>query len=417
MPEVQLTPRQQQQWDSTTSLMIWAAPGFRHLFLKLLTNKNHKEAVFTTDVPIAATDGMNILINPDTFFQQSLKARVLIIAHEVMHNVYKDCTLMHHCHQTGKVKLLDGTELPYDKDVMNKAMDYRINALLVDSKIGEMPVDPQTGKMMGCLDPKIGSALDGVLDIYPKVYKKKKQQEDMGQDFDELMPPGSSMGLQPDDPKATPSEKQWRIEISTAKALEAQKVQGKASADLMRIFKDILEPEVPWQEKILAFMSRRVGGGTWNWRNPDHQMIERDLYMPSRSGKNAGWLVVWGDTSGSIGVDELNRYMAELGGILDQVHPHRLTVVWCDSQIKRIDELEDMGDLEETRYKGAPGGGSTSVHPVLDWIADQHDRPEMFLAFTDGYVTFPHKIPPYPVLWCSTTDTKYPFGDVVRIKT
>ena len=37
------------------------------------------------------------------------------------------------------------------------------------------------------------------------------------------------------------------------------------------------------------------------------------------------------------------------------------------------------------------------------------------IALTDGYVTFPEAEPDFMMIWASTTDIEYPFGDVVRI--
>ena len=66
--------------SDSASLLQWTAPGFRHLFYKLLTNNKGKYgAVMTRDVPVAATDAKNILINPDTFFAYGLKQRVFTL--------------------------------------------------------------------------------------------------------------------------------------------------------------------------------------------------------------------------------------------------------------------------------------------------------------------------------------------------
>jgi hypothetical protein len=40
MKRVKLTPEHKQQWTDTMSLMAWTAPGFRHLFYKLLSNND-----------------------------------------------------------------------------------------------------------------------------------------------------------------------------------------------------------------------------------------------------------------------------------------------------------------------------------------------------------------------------------------
>ena len=44
------------------------------------------------------------------------------------------------------------------------------------------------------------------------------------------------------------------------------------------------------------------------------------------------------------------------------------------------------------------------------------ERPEVFIGFTDGYVTFPAIVPDIPVIiWAMTTDKDAPFGEMVRI--
>jgi predicted metal-dependent peptidase len=138
--------------------------------------------------------------------------------------------------------------------------------------------------------------------------------------------------------------------------------------------------------------------------------------MPSKSGHGAGWIVIWGDTSGSIGNGELSRYMAELSGIIEDVRPKRLTILWCDAAIHRVDEVEEASDLARIQYEGVGGGGGTSVHPVMEWIADHTEKPDMFIGFTDGYVSFPEIEPSFPVIWASVTkDVTYPWGEVVHI--
>ena len=154
-----LTPAQVSQWQDTMSLMAWTCPGFRHLFYKLLSNnKGSYGAVATRKVPVAATDARNILINPDRFFNYSLKERVFIMGHEIVHNVYGDVEFLAACNRTETVPMDDGTTLPFRNQTMQKAMDYRINALLRDSKIGSPPKD--------CLlDDQIAVANDGITTV------------------------------------------------------------------------------------------------------------------------------------------------------------------------------------------------------------------------------------------------------------
>lgn len=406
----ELTPQQKQQWEDTMSLMAWTCPGFRHIFYRLLANNNGKyTAVPTRQVPIAATDGKNILINPDKYFEYELRERVFIAAHEVVHNVYGDVELLHRCAKAGQVPMHDGTSLPFKEGHMQRAMDFRINALLAESKIGKMPKE-------GCLDKTISKdGSDSVLDIYRKLYEDDPDGGDGDGGFDLILEPGTSTG-QSAQSAAQRNSQQWAVEIAAAQTLEQVRSQGKMAGGLKRMFKELLEPEIPWTEHIRAICARRLGSGSYNWRRPDRRHITRDLYMPSRSGNCAGWLVIWGDTSGSIGSAEMERYLAELAGIIEDVNPRRLTILWCDAAIHDIDEVQDVGDLLHIKARGVGGGGGTAVMPIFEWIADHTEVPDMMIAFTDGYCDpFPSHQPSYPVIWASTTDKQYPWGEVVRI--
>lgn len=408
---IELTPEQKQQWGDTMSLMAWTCPGFRHLFYKLLSNNNGKYgAIPTRSCPIAATDGKNILINPDKFFKYPLRQRVFITAHEIVHNVYDDVSLLHRCHASGTVPMHDGTTLPFVADCMQKAMDYRINALLVDSNVGEMPKE-------GCYDLKISGPNESVLDVYRKLYEDDEGKGG-GKGFDIVMKPGASTGQNAAAAAAQRNPQQWAVEVAAAQHLEQMRAQGKMPGSLSRMFKEILEPEVPWTEHIQSIFNRRVGSGSYDWRRPDRRFIVQDIHMPSRSGHGAGWIVIWGDTSGSIGQKELQTYLGELHGIIGEVRPRRLTVLWCDAAIHHVDEIEEAMDLLTIQARGVGGGGGTSVEPVMEWIADHTEVPDMFIGFTDGFVDFPDVEPAYPVIWASVTDNpKYPWGEVVRINT
>jgi predicted metal-dependent peptidase len=429
----ELTPAQKQAWEQVMSLMTWTAPGFTHLWYKLLSHNPDGSylGVMTKQVPVAATDGKNVIFNPDTFFSPdyTLPNRVFIAAHEIVHNVYGDVELLHRMQGQENVTCSDGKVFPYKNDIMQKAMDYRINALLVESKIGHLPKD-------ALYDPDIAKGKDGLFDIYGKVYK---HDEDNGggqgnpgpgngqpnpgaqsgpngtNGFDQVLPPGSSTGQSPGDAAQQRSPEQWAVEIAAAQNIEAQKSQGKGKGALQKMFEEILEPKVPWQDHIKTIINRRCGGGNYDWRRPDRRFIVRDVYLPSRSGHGAGWLVIWGDTSGSRSDREIERSLGEIAGIVEDFQPRRVTVIWGDDGIHNLDEVYDAADIQNIAHRGVGGRGGTDVEPVFEWIADQHEDPDMFLGFTDGYLSFPAQ-PAYPVVWASSTNQKYPYGEVVRVE-
>lgn len=408
-----LTPEQKDKWDSTCSMMVWTCPGFAHLWYKLLNNHDGDyTAVMTKSVPFAATDAKNIMINPDTFFKFSLPERTYVMAHEIVHNVYGDVELLHRCNNMGTVPMNDGSPaLPFRNSTMQKAMDLRINALLTKSRIGKPPKE-------GHFDAKM-TGEESVLDVYKKCYEEEgPDPEDQGNNpggFDALQKPGQSSGKAPGASSNQRNPQQWAVETAAAQVIEQNKSQGKMAGALKRMFEKLLEPEVDWRNHIHTLINRITGSGGWNWKVPDPYWAPHEFFSPRRSGKGAGWIVVWGDTSGSRGDDEIASNMAELAGILEDVNPQRITVVWCDADIDFIDEVKDAADLSHIQARGTKGGGGTDQQPVFDWIAKQDDTPDLYIGFTDGLVDFPDTPPKFPVIWASSTDQPYPFGQVVRV--
>lgn len=420
-----LTPQQEKLWSDTRAALIWHCPAFSHIFYTLLQNTGTRDqAVFTTDerFPIAATDGSNMILNtsPTGFFRFNLNQRVFIAAHEIMHCILNHCGISFMLKMRGKVSYPDGSTLPFDAELMNCAEDYVINAILTIAKVGEFPKD-KDGKNLGLLDLAIATDKDNSLDTYKKIFKQKGGRgggkgKDPGKDqtFDVHLAPGQSVGKDPTTATAQRNQAEWDTEV--ASAIAVAKAMGKLPAELMRALQAVLEPKVDWREQIQALFARKIGSGTFDWRRPDRRLITRDIYAPGRSGFGAGTVVVGVDTSGSVGPRELDIFMAEMAGILEDVRPKRLVIIWCDAKVHRLDEAEDAGDLNTIRAKGAPGGGGTAFEPVFDRIEKEGLQPEALVYLTDGLGSFPRVAPAYPVIWGSIREqSKYPFGDVVNI--
>ena len=419
-----LTPQQEKLWSDTRVALVWNCPAFAHIFFSMLDNASTKYvAMFTRDVPIAATDGSNMLLNPDTFFKYNLNERIFICCHEIMHCIWNHCVLMHQFHRRGKISYPDGSSLPYDSQIMNVAADYVINDCLIESKIGLFNKD-------WLHDPTIANAKDSVIDAYKKLFKQQKGKGPgkkpgdqpgggggKGKSFDEHLKPGTSQGKDAQEAAAGRNDVEWTTQI--AAAVNASRLQGKLPAGLERLLGEILEPKVDWKEKIVALFARKVGSGSNDWRRPDRRLIVRDIYAPGRSGFGAGSIVIGIDTSGSIGEKELNMFFAEMAGILEDVKPKRLVVMWCDAKVHRVDEVEEAADLTELKKKPVPGGGGTRFEPVFDEMQNLGlDDVDALVYLTDGYGSFPKSAPDYAVIWGSISapaSVRYPFGDVVEI--
>ena len=430
---VEATHQVKHAWEMVRTALLWQCPGFTSVLYKMLNpQKNEMVVYFTRDIPSAGTDGHAIYVNPDFMMKLPLGKQVFMTAHEILHDIFNHCGQRLNLQRLGEVVTSSGKKYPFDSQLLNIAQDLVINDLLVQCRVGEID--------KGWLhDTTIATYQDSVVDVYGRLFKEQNQRrggqpdkpcdDGQGGNGDPNQPegergnqkshgvhmmPGQGEGKNPDKAAADRSEPEWTTAIASSMA--SAEAQGKLPMALKMVFQGLLEPSVSWQDKVRGFMARKCGGGAYDWTKADRRLITRDIYTPARSGHGAGLVVIGFDTSGSINADEkLKEYLiAEVGGILEEVNPERMIVVWCDAQVHGTEEVDKLTDV--TMLKPI-GGGGTSFVPVFDWVYEEGLTPDALIYLTDGWGTFPKDEPGYPVLWGSITDAHYPWGEVVRIPT
>jgi len=211
------------------------------------------------------------------------------------------------------------------------------------------------------------------------------------------------------------NEAEWRTTCETANKIGM--LRGDMPSSLKRLFGEALEPTVAWEEHVETLIARRCGSDGYSWRRADRRLIVRDCYAPGRSGHGAKLIVCAGDTSGSVGDETMNVWFGNLAGILDNLRPERLIIMWCDAAVHDVDHADEPSDLQVIRHRGVGGGGGTSFIPVFDMIDEMDLTPDALIYLTDGYGSFPDIAPSYPVIWGSIAlgPDGYPFGDVVMV--
>jgi len=409
---VALTPAQERDWEKCRAAVLHQTPFFTHILYTMMSRDGL--ALFTRHpaVPIAATDGQRLILNPDTFFRFSLAEQVFIIAHEVLHCVFDHPGQGFRMSQAGKVVYSTGAELPFVHDIHNKAADYVINDMLIEDKVGSFPP-------IALHDRSIGNSHDAVVDVYAKLFDKDGAGGGGkgGKGFDVLLKPGSASGEPAQQVVDSRNENEWRMAVTSAMA--AAKAQGKMPSNMERVLGEWLTPSVDWREFIRSTFARNLGSGSWNWKRPNRRAITRAdrLVLPTSMGDMAGHVCVAIDTSGSITDQLLTVFFSEMAGLLEEVRPQSVSVLWCDARVHRIDMIEEVSDLAALQRKGAPGGGGTDFRPVFEAIDMMEEQPEALVFLTDGWGSFPAEEPDYPTIW-GTVGKKpddYPFGEAVTV--
>jgi predicted metal-dependent peptidase len=431
---VALDPLQARQWQDTLGACSWIAPGFVHIIYTMLANTDNGTndvALFTEDLDSpAATDGFQLIFKPSLFFnpRYELLNRVFAVLHEVCHEMWDHCRAAYAFRRTGKITV-GGKELPWDDEYANFMQDFIINDTLVQSKFGKFHKD-------WLLDTTIASQNDDWVTAYFRNWKQRQvlpppppgplsgrgrpgglRLPAKGR-FDQHLDPHRSQGKNPVDAPAR-HQAQWDVAVKTA--MEIQRAHGKLPAAMELFFKQLLEPKVEWQDHIEGEFQRLLGQGAYDWRRLDRRLIVRGIGAPGVTGKGARLIGVGGDTSMSVFANAklVERWLAEIGGMIEHVNPEETHVLWCDTEVKRVDVCLDAEDIKACLYKGVPGGGGTDFREVFKYFDEQDVPPDVVVYLTDGDGRFPDKEPGYPVIWgdISGSPSKYPWGKVVAVPT
>jgi predicted metal-dependent peptidase len=347
--------------------------------------------------PTACTDGERILLNPAFFASLGAREQVALLKHEVMHVAFE-----HAFRRESR-----------DPRRWNIACDYVIN-LMIEEEGGSLPPGGLHGadykglveeEVYERLPPGIEDRLDGVFFA------------DLLEAEDDLSP----------ETRAALRHRARGLVLQAAQA--ARMTQGSLPLGIARHLENILKPERDWRALLAEYLTA-LEKSDYDWMRPNRRNGVLDIFLPGMQMTSAlEHVAIVVDTSGSIGQEELARFIGEILGVVEVCFPRTVTVIPCDAEaypplvfdcVPTHDVV--MAGLE--KKIALPGGGGTSMPAALDWIDEGIARQEFFtppavaLVMTDGYTDFgPER--EYPVIWCITaSEAKVAdpgWGRVVRI--
>jgi predicted metal-dependent peptidase len=200
-------------------------------------------------------------------------------------------------------------------------------------------------------------------------------------------------------------------EIATMQAVAAAKAAGQLPGAGQWIADQIRRSKINWREVLRDFVNA-ASRSEVSWVPPNRRYVYQGLYLPGPTGRRMGEMVLLVDTSGSIWGPLLDAFGDELNGILEDMQPEKVHVLYWDAEFQGHAEYE----VDDLPVKIEPaGGGGTEFDGVWAWIAQQGIDPACVVALTDLYCSFGED-PGYPVLWCSVAGSVAPFGDIVKLQ-
>ena len=390
-------PRSMCVTEAISALLV-QQPFFASLVLDLMTIEETKVVPGqNTAMKTSATDGKTLWINPDEFGKLNIHERVGVLAHEVMHTI-----LQHNSRLQGYMALGVGPDMKrFSPKKFNQACDYIINAYLTQAGF-KLP--------LGTLQNSQVTGDDIVDEVYLKL---PDEDDDNGNDpgtdnFDDHLPQDQAGAV--DKPTLAAAMK---------KAEEISKMQGKdLPSGAKRLIDDICEPQIPWSEHLRKAMTNMTRGrDTHTWARPNRRKLAAPphVYWPGKAGWKGPAIGVIIDTSGSIGDDELTNFMGELGGILTDLEPSMVYVMYVDDHLHKdqVLEIDDINDLPKVQAESGGGGGTDMTVGFRE--AEERQLPiETFVVFTDGFTPYGEDTN-IPTVWCMTTDKVAPWGVTVHV--
>jgi predicted metal-dependent peptidase len=338
------------------------------------------EFMWSRQLPTAATDGVNLIWNPDWFASLALKDRATVLRHELWH--------VARLHMVRK-----GNRDPH---IWNQACDYVINNDL---------------KKEGC-DFTFGGLVSADYD--------NMAEEDI---YDKLMAacpmPNFGAWQQGDGGDMVPMDpsKKQQVINKVVAAIQHAKMSGAGNVpgDIKEMVEAFLKPIIPWQNILQRWFSEKLDED-YSWSKPNRRYD--DMYLPSRAlddGRlaNLRWYI---DVSGSITMSDAVRFKSELKFVKDTYRPEKLSVVQFDTKIQRVDTWEEDDEFNSLQIIGR---GGTSLECVRRDMLEE--KPTAAIIFSDMECSpmDPTGLLDIPILWVMLPSRRGhtpTFGDVVVIQ-
>lgn len=211
---------------------------------------------------------------------------------------------------------------------------------------------------------------------------------------------------------------QRKISTSIELAAAADKANGRKPGSVPGSIQDELnrmrKPVVNWRKHLIDFM---IGGrpmiSSWARLNKRYRHIAR---LPHLKKKEFGQIVIFIDTSGSVGDEYLEQFLGEINSISNMANFEEIITVPVDYVVheKGVKRFKNGQKITSLRIDGR---GGTSFVPAFEWLKKQKDiSPMRVIYMTDMEGEFPRD--PYPVktLWLATTNHVAPWGTTIKME-
>lgn len=194
-------------------------------------------------------------------------------------------------------------------------------------------------------------------------------------------------------------------EAVIAEAQRSQRTQGHLPAGLEGIIDALPRPEINWREELSMFVTSSFGDKR-AWLPPQRRHVYNEMYFQSRRCEKIKVAAII-DTSGSCWGD-LNKFFAEMNGLLKTFGRYELTIVQCDADVQDVTKYDDENPfpIDDPKAIEVNGCGGSDFRPAFKKLREDgiENDVDCIVVLTDGVIDFPQYPPSKPVLIILTKD-------------
>ena len=321
-----------------------------------------------------ATDGRNFYYNSRFVMKLDQKELEFGFGHEVLHCVYD------HMLRAGD----------RHKELWNIAIDYCVNADLVDHNIG---------RKITTIDILYDRQYKGMAaeEVYDKLMENVEFidiSDLMKGMLDDHLEPGNGDG---DGKEGDDKDSKGRPKISKAEA-EAIRDEfreavinaannepnaGNLPGNVKKMLKDLTEPQMDWRELLNMSLTSAIKDD-YTFMRPSRRGWHMDAILPGMNPGESIDIAVAIDTSGSISSTMLRDFLSEVKGAMESFTAYKIHLFCFDTDVHNPQQFnsDDITDIEEYELGGF---GGTDFDPIFSHLKNNDIVPDRLVVFTDGY--------------------------------
>lgn len=389
----------------TFSMMNGSEDFFAYFFIQM-----RREINADLQVPCESnimTTGFIIYFNPLMFLEHTELEMHALIKHEIYH-------IMSGHHQRAKA-----IQYKYSSLAISLAMDISINEYIINLPRWM----PRLINIKKSYDVYLSE--DSTMEQYAEFIqqaldklKKDKQgahenlsKEEMHIFEDKYKPQEVHKSWEKDEEFDAESLK----EITKKYALNASK--GRIPESIEEYLRQLKgNSELSWKDYLRRLLGVLPADYKKTITRRDRRQPER-LDLRGRLRQHIAQIAVAIDISGSISDVELEQIMNEVLAIVKN-YPHELTVIECDSDIRRVYKVKNIKDIR----KKLNTKGHTRFSPIFKYLKESNMKNYILIYFTDGLGEEKLELAPVnkKTIWVLTgkgekLSLKEPFGTVKRL--